>query len=684
MQEAFSALKEAHALAESSGDKSRQSLVLGSLSDNFLLSRQLEEAKGYAEESVTLARQVHNTIVLATALNHQGNVLMAQQRYPDALQAYREGIALAEANSALTVTLSINAIHAHLANETVQEAIPLLKAALAKTHALPDSYAKTYDLIALGHLAQRLESSIPAQSALLTEWAYTAFSEALKLAESSGDVRGKSFATGHLGELYIAAKRYDEAERLLHQALFFAEQSEAPELLARWHWQFGRLLKAQDKIEAAKAAYRKALDQFQSIQSALVFGQRGYPQFFRETIGAVYLELAEILLREASTATDAEQRRQAVLHQVRDVMEGFKVAELKNYFQDECVTVQQETRRPANLDKLLKPKTAVLYPIVFPDRIALLLSLPDGEIKQTDVPVSAAELRQTALEFRELLAKAGNPRRLLTHARALYDWLIEPVASDLRTHAVDTLVVVPDGILRTIPFAALHDGRDFLIQRYALVITPGLTLTDPGVLAKGDYRVLLNGLSEGVQNFDSLPHVSAEITKIAPLYDSTQLLNSAFRKTNVRTQLERTPYSIILFATHGQFSSDPRRSFLLTYDDKITLDELERFIRINRFREQPVELLVLSACETAEGDERAALGLAGVAIKAGASGAVASLWAVNDVSSAELIPAFFENLKDPTFSKAQALQQAQLGLLADDRYRHPFYWAPFVLIGNWY
>jgi CHAT domain-containing protein len=643
----------------------------------------LEEATRYAEESVILARQVRDTNVLATALNHQGNVLMAQQRYSDALQIYHEGIALAEPDPALTVTLTINAIHVHLVNETAQEAIPLLRAALNKTRDLADSYAKTYDLISLGYLAQRLESSLPAQSTLLTQWAYTAFSDALKLAESLGDVRAKSYAAGHLGELYIAAKRYHDAEPLLRQALFLAEQSEAPELLARWHWQFGRLLKAQGKTDGTKAAYLKALDQFQSIQSALVFGQRGYPQFFRETVGAVYLELAELLLQEASTSTNAEQRRQT-LRQVRDVMEGFKVAELKNYFQDECVAVQQETRRPASLDKLLKPKTAVLYPILFPDRIALLLTLANGGIKQVDVPLSAVELRQTATAFREQLAKGGNPRRLLTHAQALYDWLIRPIASELRSDTIDTLVVVPDGILRTIPFAALHDGKDFLVSRYALVITPGLTLTDPGVFAKGDYRVLLNGLSEGVQNFGSLPHVSDEISKIAPLYDSTQLLNGAFRKTNVRTQLERTPYSIILFATHGRFLSDPRQSFLLTYDDKITFDELERFIRIGRFREQPVELLVLSACETAEGDERAALGLAGVAVKAGASGAVASLWAVNDISSAELIPVFFENLKNPTLSKAQALQKAQLKLLADDRYRHPFYWAPFVLIGNWH
>ncbi len=136
-------------------------------------------------------------------------------------------------------------------------------------------------------------------------------------------------------------------------------------------------------------------------------------------------------------------------------------------------------------------------------------------------------------------------------------------------------------------------------------------------------------------------------------------------------------------ADHAQIHSDPRQSFLLTYDDKITLDELESFVRTGQFRDQPVELMVLSACDTAEGDERAALGLAGVAVKAGARSVMASLWAVNDASTATLVPLFFENLKNPNLSKAQALQRAQQHLLAEVEYQHPFYWAGFVLIGNW-
>ena len=265
----------------------------------------------------------------------------------------------------------------------------------------------------------------------------------------------------------------------------------------------------------------------------------------------------------------------------------------------------------------------------------------------------------------------------------LYEWLIKPLATELQARDIHTLVVVPDEALRTIPFAALYDGQDFLINRYAIVITPGLTLTDPEISASEGHQALLVGLSESVQGFGKLPYVSDEIRGVALLYGGTQLVNEAVLKNRVQAEFKRIPYSIIAFATHAQIHSDPRQSFLLTYDDKITLDELDSFVRTGQFRDQPVELMVLSACDTAEGDERAALGLAGVAVKAGARSVMASLWSVNDASTARLVPVFFEHLKNPNLSKAQALQRAQQLLLADVEYQHPFYWAGFVLIGNW-
>jgi CHAT domain-containing protein len=123
---------------------------------------------------------------------------------------------------------------------------------------------------------------------------------------------------------------------------------------------------------------------------------------------------------------------------------------------------------------------------------------------------------------------------------------------------------------------------------------------------------------------------------------------------------------------------------VLTYDTKLTLNNLESLIRPSQYRGQPVELLVLSACQTAAGDDRAALGLAGVAVKAGARSALASLWFVNDQSTSALIAEVYQQMRrSPPISKAHALQAAQVKLLNDRRYRHPCYWSPFLLIGNW-
>lgn len=152
----------------------------------------------------------------------------------------------------------------------------------------------------------------------------------------------------------------------------------------------------------------------------------------------------------------------------------------------------------------------------------------------------------------------------------------------------------------------------------------------------------------------------------------------------LQEQIERSAVSIVHLATHGQFSSDAQKTFILAWDKPVTVDELGTLLRTtDETRPQPIELLVLSACETAAGDDRAALGLAGVAVQAGARSTLASLWSLNDQSAARLIRQFYRELLNPDLSKTEALRQAQLTLLHDPDYRHPLYWAPYVLIGNW-
>jgi len=165
---------------------------------------------------------------------------------------------------------------------------------------------------------------------------------------------------------------------------------------------------------------------------------------------------------------------------------------------------------------------------------------------------------------------------------------------------------------------------------------------------------------------------------------NTVLINAQFSLDNMRNALKKQAYPIIHIASHGQFEADPNRTFLLTYDGKITMDKLSEVLRLTQTGQQVVELLTLSACQTALGNERAALGLAGVALRAGVRSALATLWFVNDAATSQLTIAFYQYLQShPKASKAQALQHAQLQLNQQRLFRHPNYWAPFLLIGNW-
>jgi CHAT domain-containing protein len=160
------------------------------------------------------------------------------------------------------------------------------------------------------------------------------------------------------------------------------------------------------------------------------------------------------------------------------------------------------------------------------------------------------------------------------------------------------------------------------------------------------------------------------------------LLNQSFTQTQLAGKLESIAFPIVHLATHGQFSSQAENTFLLTWEGRIQAKDLDQLLR-DRQNRPPIELLILSACQTATGDKRAALGLAGVAVRSGARSTIASLWSVQDDSTATLITQFYKALKQPGITRSEALRQAQLSLLRSPDYQHPYYWAPFVLVGNW-
>jgi CHAT domain-containing protein len=196
-------------------------------------------------------------------------------------------------------------------------------------------------------------------------------------------------------------------------------------------------------------------------------------------------------------------------------------------------------------------------------------------------------------------------------------------------------------------------------------------------------KVLALGLTSAAQGFPALPYVGSELESLQDLYGATLLLNKDFNLPAVEASMLKETFTIVHIASHGQFDRDVEKTFLLTFDGKLTMNRLDQCVGFFRFREKPLELLTLSACQTAAGDDRAALGLAGVAVKAGARSALASLWFINDQASSLLVEEFYRQLREAKVSRAVALQRAQLKLLADFRYDHPGYWSPFLLINDW-
>jgi CHAT domain-containing protein len=678
--QAVQSLESARTLAESTGDQARLALILSALGNAYIVTGPPDVAETHLKLALSMARTLGDAGLAAATLNNLGNLFAAQARYPDAVTAYRESAALSRQvkNQVATARALSNQASALRKSGQPREAKTLLDEAGVELRQAGASYEKAFALINVGLGYQDLRPALTdIRDPLLLE-AARALNEAGATAEGLGDRRTASYAWGHLGSLYEGERRHEEALQLTRRAIFAAQQVNAPESLYRWQWQAGRLLKKTGATDEAIASYRRAVATLQSIRPELSVGYGPRPASFREAIGPVYFELVDLLLQRAAATGDRTQVT-PYLVEARETVELFKAAELRDYFRDDCVDTA--LAKVARLD-VVSHTAVVVYPVMLPDRTELLVSLPGG-LKSIVVPVGADQLTREVRQFRLKLEKRTT-REYLPHAQRLYDWLIRPLEPDLAAARNETLVFVPDGPLHTIPMAALHDGKQFLVSKYSMATTPGLNLTDPRPIQREKAKVLAVGLTEAVQGFPPLPNVAAELQALRGLFkDSTTLLDREFLASRLEEKLKAEQFTIVHFASHGQFEADGAKTFLLTFDEKVTLDRLDQFIGLFKYRDDPLELLTLSACDTAAGDDRAALGLAGVAIKAGARSAVATLWQVHDEVAAVLIEQFYRELQNPSVSRAAALQRAQLKVLGDPRYEHPGFWSPFLMINSW-
>ena len=500
--------------------------------------------------------------------------------------------------------------------------------------------------------------------------------EAISTSESLGNNLLLGYALGYKGRVLSESSNSEEdlatALALSERAAFLASASQAYESAYLWQWQAARIYNKQAQVTEAIKSYNDAILTLENVRQELITGS---PFTFHQKVQPLFTELSDLLLTTARTAGGAE--KQSYLKNVQNILEQAKSAELQDYFQNDCVIPDESV----NLDQI-EAATAVIYPVILPDRVEVLVNVRD-QVHQFVSRIEAGDLKDLVNEFRDQLQVDFGDEEYLEIGEELYDLLFAQVEDLFSENKINTLLVIPDGVLRTIPMAAVYDGEAFMVQRFAIATTPGISLTLPKPLNVENSNFFAGGISEAVQGYVGLPGVPRELQNLEATYGASVLRDTNFKRDDLKEQLTSADYSIVHIATHGHFDSNPQESYLLTYDDKLTMDLLEESIGNRKNVGEPLELLVLSACETAAGDSRAALGLAGVALKAGARSAVATLWQISDAATVEIIDTFYEYTAKEGVTKARAMQLAQIRLIEQPRFQHPTDWAPFLMIGNW-
>lgn len=670
-------LERAWSLAQASNNPALQARAAGALGALYLFNQRPADADALLRRSAETAQTAQLPDIAAAAHNHLG-LLYAGRQEPDRARAeYQQGLALARTANAAEVSAALYLNLARL--DTGSAALRDLEQARTLAGRIPAPAARIVQLVAVARQAQALTGLTKTETRQALQLSHAALREATAQAQTLGDRRLLSLTDGQMGALYEAQGRTREAITLTERAAHTAAAIGADDLGLRWQWQLGRLRRANGDPAGALSAYRQAIRQIQIIRFDIPVQYVGGRSSFRETLEPVYLGAADLMLEQSGRERDP-QRVQALLGEARDTVELLKAAELNDYFQDPCAASPVAT---AELDRVA-PHTAVLYPVLLPDRLELLVSLSDGK-RRIAVPVPAATVRETAQQLARLLRPRAEDDALQDYtppSAKLYQWLIAPIEPWLTERGVDTLIFLPDGPLRLIPLAALTNGQQFVLERYAVVTMPGMSLFDPQPLPREKIRSLLAGVTEAVQGFPALPGVGHELRDLQALLPGKTLLNRSFVRASFQQEVQENPYQMVHIASHGEFGGSPEKSFVLTYDGRLNMNQLEELMQAQA-EGTPIELLTLSACQTAEGDDRAPLGLGGVALKAGVRSALGSLWMVSDQAAQTLIPAFYQQLQEPGRTKAKALQQAQLRLLKQPNLAHPFFWGPFILIGNW-
>jgi CHAT domain-containing protein len=712
-------LGKARETAESNEARIRASAELGA---SLLQARRLNDAEDFLKRAYAGSSSLDRARIAVDL----GNLAATRGERELARRYYDEAESLAGSDQNTRITAGLNRVRVAPDFDRLATLLALYQRIDGVTE--PALRARLY--LNVGSQAKRL-----AQQGL--ETAYRSFTEAYKLIPQL-DLRLKLEALDAMAQLYEDQGRTREALILTESALGSAgsgaKASHVEDILVRLEWRKGRLSRLEGRIRDALAAYQNAATHLEAIRQDIPIESDEGRSSFQEILRPIFTSLADLTLASASELP--EQERDGAYRKAIHAMELTKQSEMQDYLGDRCSV--EAVRSDAKTE--VSPRSAVLYPILLVDRLELLLQTEAGILRRT-VKIGSAEVANLAGSLSRELPRYWS-KDYFRAAQQLYDWILRPFEGELAKREIETLVVVPDGPLRLIPMGALHDGQRFAIERVAITTVTGMSMTSMQASGKSRVVALLAGLSEPgpvvaklaagsaspileatvpgiissaapsdtlrirssrvrvhqraaemprdeaariavLKESLTLPGVKDEITSIRALVPNVSILDQGFTLGRFGQEVQSGDYRILHIASHGVFGGNASSSYIMTYDELLSMNGLESLLKENKGDSNPIELLTLSACETAEGNDRAPLGISGAAIKAKARSVLGTLWPVGDQAARRVMERFYEGLAREKLTKAKALQAAQKDLLGNEPLSHPFFWAPFVLIGNW-
>jgi CHAT domain-containing protein len=665
-------LKKVNKTLQYQPDSLEKTVGLRLLGDALQVAGDLELSRTTLEQSLAIAQRLQSNADIGASLFSLGNNTRnahTQEQKRQAIAYYQQTEKVSP--SPLTkIQAKLNYLSLLIEDKQLAQAQTLLPSIQSQLEQLPPSRAAVYARI---NFAQSLTkfSSRNSDSALI-------LAKAIEQSHSLGDKRAEAYALKSLGSLYEETKQWSEAQDLTLKGLVLAQSSNAPEIIYTLEWQLGRLLWAQKDINGAIAAYDTAVETLQSLRNDLVAVNQDVQLNFRDSVEPVYRESVELLLQSQTEEPDIK-----ILEKARQRIEALQLAELDNFFQEACLQGQK-----VKLDQVVdqdNPTSAILYPIILPNELQVIVKIPKRPLRHYSTKIRQTEVEKILTALRKSLVNPTAIKAAENQSQQVYNWLLQPIESELQASGVNTLVFVLDGALRNLPMAALYNGKQYLVEKYAIALSVGLQLLDPKPLVQRQLKALTAGLTEPPANYPNY----APLTAIKSEFDgiteagisTTSLLDGQFTSKKLESEINTVSFNIVHLATHGQFSSLAENTFILAADGPIKVKDFDSFFRSQD--KSTVELLVLSACQTAAGDNRAALGLAGASVRAGARSTLASLWQIDDESTALFVTAFYRELQSGKITKAEALHLAQLELLKHPNYKAPSFWSAYVLIGNW-